>query len=84
MSWKTEMLAQFSARLCSTSNCCWVESDNGKSAEILRIECQQSSDPVTLHRRHEANVMRSEARHGVPLNQFLPKRTQLFAIGKQA
>src|SRR5437899_2226388 len=83
MSRKIVMPARSSGTTSSASNRCRVENHNGKAAEIRSVERKQSSDSVILHRRHEADVMRSEAGHNVSLNQVLPKPTQLFAVGKQ-
>jgi hypothetical protein len=58
----------------SASNGRWIQNHNAKVAEIRGVERKQPSDSITLHRRHEADVMGSNPHHEVPLNQLLPKR----------
>jgi serine/threonine protein kinase len=60
-----------------SSNRCRVEDRDGKAAEIRRVERKQPSDSVTLHRRHETDVVRSEAGHDVPLFSSLEFRNLL-------
>jgi hypothetical protein len=47
------------------------------------LKRKQPGDPVTLHGRYEAHVVRPEACHAVSFDQPLPKPAQLLPVRKQ-
>lgn len=55
----------------------------GPAVSLSILEHCFQSDPITLHRRHETDVVCSKAGDDVAFNQFLPKFAQFRAVGQQ-
>ena len=45
------------------------------------IECQQPGDPVTLHGRHEPDIVCPEARHAMGLDERKLQIAELVVVG---
>jgi hypothetical protein len=80
---KTSSASRSTVVLIAVSNRRWIENDHWQPAKIRRIERQYPCDSVGLHRSHQSDVMRPEARHRVLLNQYLPQVKEIVAVRKQ-